>query len=482
MNSARPGERSAMPSVSKRSCRDVMSRGRTRSDSASAAIPTGMLMKKIQRHETSSTSQPPRIGPTIGPSSIGTPMMLITRPTRCGPAARVRIVIPAGMSMPPPRPWRTRKAISDSADHARPERIEPHRNRPSDSMYRRFVPKRSAAQPVIGITVASASVYPVTIHWIVSSDVSNVVVRWLIATLTTVVSRIDMIAPRTTTIATLSSARSRPLSGAAGSVAVAVCDGMSKSVAKSGGASSTCLVRLAEVPSDPARAERPLRRDAELNRQRILTAAADAFAEGGLAVTMDEIARRAGVGVGTVYRRFPDKELLVEALFEQRIDEFVALAEAARDEPDPFAGLVRFFETFLTVQAADRALKEVVLAPPRGAGRAARARDRIGPIVDDLLARALAAGAVRPDVAASDLALIQFMLGAGLAFTHDVAPETWRRVLAIVLDGLRPQREATSALPAPALADRELERAMDAWRTPVRRRPPPHESPAQAPA
>src|SRR3954447_23938371 len=179
-----------------------------------------------------------------------------------------------------------------------------------------------------------------------------------------------MIAPRTTTIATLSSARSRPLSGAAGSVAVAGCDGMSKSVAKSGGASSTCLVRLAEVPttSDTTRAERPLRRDAELNRQRILTAAADAFAEGGLGVTMDEIARRAGVGVGTVYRRFPDKELLVEAPFEQRIDEFVALAEAARDETDPFAGLVRFFETFLTVQAADRALKEV------GVGTAPRAR------------------------------------------------------------------------------------------------------------
>jgi AcrR family transcriptional regulator len=237
-----------------------------------------------------------------------------------------------------------------------------------------------------------------------------------------------------------------------------------------------------QATSDTTGAERPLRRDAELNRQRVLTAAADAFAEGGLAVTMDEIARRAGVGVGTVYRRFPDKELLVEALFEQRIDELVALAEAAREEPDPFAGLVRFFESFLTVQAVDRGLKEVVLGSARGAGRAARARDRIGPIVDDLLARALAAGAVRPDVAASDLALIQFMLGAVIDFTHDVAPETWRRMLAIVLDGLRPEREATSALPAPALDERELERAMDAWRVPARRRPPSHESPAQPPA
>ena len=220
--------------------------------------------------------------------------------------------------------------------------------------------------------------------------------------------------------------------------------------------------------SDTTGAERPLRRDAERNRQRILTAAADAFAAGGLAVTMDEIARRAGVGVGTVYRRFPDKELLIEALFEQRIDELVALAEAARDDPDPFAGLVRFFETFLAVQAADRGLKEVVLGTARGAGRAARARERIGPIVDHLLARACEAGDVRPDVAASDLALIQFMLGAVIDFTHDVAPETWRRILAIVLDGLRPRRDAPTPLPAPALDERQLDRAMDAWRNPAR--------------
>jgi AcrR family transcriptional regulator len=224
------------------------------------------------------------------------------------------------------------------------------------------------------------------------------------------------------------------------------------------------LARMDATTPEPPTAARPLRRDAERNRRRILTAAADAFAEGGLAVSMDEIARRAGVGVGTVYRRFPDKELLIEALFDQRVDELVALAESARDDPDPHAGLVRFFETFLAVQAADRGLKDVVLGSARGAGRAARARDRIGPIVDDLLARAIAAGDVRDDVAASDLALIQLMLGAVIDFTHDVAPEAWRRVLGIVLDGLRTRRGAPTTLPARALDDRELERALDAWR------------------
>ena len=105
-----------------------------RSEATSAAMPIGMLMKKIQRQEKSSTSQPPRIGPRIGPSIIGTPMIAITRPTRCGPAARVRIVMPAGISMPPPRPCRTRKTISDSADQAAPDRAEPARNRPIESM------------------------------------------------------------------------------------------------------------------------------------------------------------------------------------------------------------------------------------------------------------------------------------------------------------------------------------------------------------
>src|SRR4051812_1636118 len=128
-----------------------------------------------------------------------------------------------------------------------------------------------------------------------------------------------------------------------------------------------------------------LRRDAERNRQRILAAAADAFAAGGLGVTMDEIARDAGVGVGTVYRRFPDKELLIEALFEQRIDDLVALAEAARDDPDPFAGLERFFESFLAMQAADRGLKEVLIGTRRGQRRVVAAPAPIPPVLAHLL-------------------------------------------------------------------------------------------------
>jgi AcrR family transcriptional regulator len=217
-----------------------------------------------------------------------------------------------------------------------------------------------------------------------------------------------------------------------------------------------------------AEPRRRLRRDAERNRKRILAAAAEAFAERGLAATMDEIARRAGVGVGTVYRRFPDKEELIEALFEQRIGDLVALAEAARDEPDAWDGLVRFFESFVSLQAADRGLKEVLLTPDRGQERVARARARLAPVVDALLERAKADGVLRPDVVGPDLGLLQFMLGALADATRDVEPELWRRFLAIALDGLRTRRDDPSPLAPGPLDDASLERAMGATRPSVR--------------
>src|SRR3954453_15684844 len=123
---------------------------------------------------------------------------------------------------------------------------------------------------------------------------------------------------------------------------------------------------MSAVESDRTEAGPRLRRDPERNRERLRAAAADAFAAGGLAVTMVEIARCAGGGVGTVYRRFPDKELLIEALFEQRIDQLAALARDARAHPEPFPGLVQCLDTFLAVQPADRGLKEVLLGTRRG--------------------------------------------------------------------------------------------------------------------
>ena len=94
--------------------------------------------------------------------------------------------------------------------------------------------------------------------------------------------------------------------------------------------------------SNGARPGRLLRADAERNRQRILAAAAELFTERGLEPSLDDVARHAGVGVGTVYRRFPDKASLADALFDERIDALVALAEQAQAEPDAWAALVSF--------------------------------------------------------------------------------------------------------------------------------------------
>src|SRR3954453_1843575 len=187
-----------------------------------------------------------------------------------------------------------------------------------------------------------------------------------------------------------------------------------------------------------APAEKPLRKDAERNRIRILEAAGDLFAQRGLGITLDDVARHAGVGVGTVYRRFPDKELLIDALFEERIESMCGIAAAALDIPDPWDGFVYFFEQGSELQARDRGLKELLQCSAHGGGCVADARTRLRGLVTELFDRAKAAGVVRADAAPFDAPLIQFMLGAVMDRSRDVEPDLWRRYLQLVLDGLRP--------------------------------------------
>jgi AcrR family transcriptional regulator len=209
--------------------------------------------------------------------------------------------------------------------------------------------------------------------------------------------------------------------------------------------------------------ERPLRRDAERNRRRILEAAAAAFAERGLAATTDEIAARAEVGIGTVYRHFPDKELLIEALLEARLADLVARGEQALEADDPWQALIGFLEYALVLQAADRGLKDILLSSAHGSAGISRVRERFAPVGDRLVERAQQAGRMRPDVRGSDLPLVQMMIGATVDFTRPVEPDAWRRMLAIVIDGLR-AREDLTALGAPALTPDQVDRAMREWK------------------
>jgi AcrR family transcriptional regulator len=204
------------------------------------------------------------------------------------------------------------------------------------------------------------------------------------------------------------------------------------------------------VPDSALPSERPLRRDAERNRRRILEAARVVFAERGLGGSHDDIAREAGVGVGTVYRRFPDKERLIDALFEARIEEITDVARAAASHPDPWEALIGFLMRTQELQSEDRGLKEIVLGGARGAERAASARSLIAPVAAQVLQRAKDAGVVRSDIELTDLPLIQLAIGTIAESSRDVAPDVWRRTMTLVVDGLRPDC-ARSELDPPAL-------------------------------
>src|SRR5918911_1074262 len=143
---------------------------------------------------------------------------------------------------------------------------------------------------------------------------------------------------------------------------------------------------------------RPLRADAERNRKRILEAADEVFAERGLDVSLDEIAAAAGVGVGTVYRRFPDKDALIDALFESKIQEAAQLAREASAIEDPWEAFATFMRGMCAMNAEDRGFKEALLSRDRGRERVAAARETMAPIAIGLLERAKEAGAVRDDL------------------------------------------------------------------------------------
>src|SRR3954471_3441086 len=217
------------------------------------------------------------------------------------------------------------------------------------------------------------------------------------------------------------------------------------------------------APITPA--EKPLRKDAERNRLRILQAAGELFAERGLGVTLDDIARHAGVGVGTVYRRYADKELLIDALFEQRLASMCAIAAAALEQDDPWDGFVYFFEQGSELQARDRGLKELLTCSAHGGAALTDAKGRLRTRVTELFDRAKAAGVLREDADPLDTPVIMFMLGAVMDRARDVEPELWRRYLGLVLDGLRPESATPLAVGPPSVV--QIDAVM---RTPLRRR------------
>ncbi|MGI8579071.1 MAG: TetR/AcrR family transcriptional regulator [Solirubrobacteraceae bacterium] len=218
-------------------------------------------------------------------------------------------------------------------------------------------------------------------------------------------------------------------------------------------------------------AERPLRADAERNRRLLLDAARELFAQRGLQVTLDDIARAAGVGVGTAYRRFGTREKLIDALFEERVGGIVALAKEGLEADDPWEGLAGFLQRSLALQAADRGLKELLLGTAEGRERVAAIRAQMQPLGTELVRRAQEAGALRPDFAPQDIPLLQIMLGAIVDVSQSVQPELWQRYLALILDGMRAEGAPRTTSDVPPVEWSRVADVMSCWRPPQRRGP-----------
>jgi AcrR family transcriptional regulator len=189
-----------------------------------------------------------------------------------------------------------------------------------------------------------------------------------------------------------------------------------------------------------------MRADARRNREKVLKAGRKCLADDGLDAQMEDIARRAKVGVGTVYRHFPTKDALVEALAAERFKGLTEKAREALDDPDPWAGFAEFMHYSASVQANDRALSEIMGARPEVMSEAAEESGLFEP-VSKLIAKAQKAGSLRRDVVPEDVPLL--MCGLARAPRRDSkGPESnWERYLGIVLDGLR--APAITKLPPP---------------------------------
>ena len=182
---------------------------------------------------------------------------------------------------------------------------------------------------------------------------------------------------------------------------------------------------------------RPLRADARRNRERILVAARYACAEHGSNVQIHDVARGAGVGIGTLYRHFPTKEALLEALVAEKYRALVANAQAALEIEDPWESFAEMLRRNAEMMARDASLRDALArlgpdAPPSPEGRAQL--DEIGGRV---IARAQAAGVLRDDVRVDDIGLLMSGLGPSMARPGDA----WRRHFDLLLDAFRPRPE-----------------------------------------
>jgi AcrR family transcriptional regulator len=198
----------------------------------------------------------------------------------------------------------------------------------------------------------------------------------------------------------------------------------------------------------PALSGPVLRRDAARNRQSIVDTARRSFAVQGLDVPMDSIAKEAGVGGGTLYRRFPRRDDLVEACMSDRMDAYLTAVREALDDPDPWHGFVGYLTTACAMQAADRGVSDLLTRTFPTSHRLEARRRRAHVALHELMDRAQRHGELRQDVTVDDIPLLLLANAGIVRATFGTAPDAWRRVLGITIDGLRAE-DPTPLPPAP---------------------------------
>lgn len=190
---------------------------------------------------------------------------------------------------------------------------------------------------------------------------------------------------------------------------------------------------LANPPADPAKRPRAVRRDAVRNQQRVLDAAHEVLAETGPGATMEQIAARAGVGVGTVYRRFPSKEILIDELLRVSREQMLKTADQALRESDDH-GLDHLLHALGPRLAAQSRYAGLLLTRAPDPAASGQLRD----IISELVRRAIKAGTLDPGITTDDImALIRGMRVAAVSETDDCSPAPWHRFLTIHLAGMR---------------------------------------------
>ncbi|MFB7274687.1 TetR/AcrR family transcriptional regulator [Streptomyces sp. NPDC056244] len=209
--------------------------------------------------------------------------------------------------------------------------------------------------------------------------------------------------------------------------------------------------------------ERPLRRDAERNRQRIIDAAREVFAAQGVSAGLNDIAHHAGVGVGTVYRRFPDKEVLVKVALQEHLASLVALIDEGLAAADPWDGFTHVVRRAVEMNVADRGLRDVAFSSGGGRRQVDAVRDGIVPGMGQLLRRAQQNGSARPDITVTDLIMLMLMLTEFAQRSAPVKPEAYRRYLDLAIGSLHTRPDGVATDLAVTVSTDEARAIAEGW-------------------